>query len=166
MRAVTPTTQPNERRGIGRSVNPRTRVACCAVLVVATLAWALSAPSTVAFAAALVSVLVTVAVLAGLEETFSVHGTEIRHRTWLRSVTIDAKNLSAIELPDVESSARELLMVDADGQSISVPLSRMHDNDEFSRSLAALLESTPGHGTATTVDLRGRAIRASVDAAA
>lgn len=127
--------------------NPRRRVLACVFLVTVCVGWAVVAPSAGAFVMAVAAVAATVFVLSRLDETFSIRGTEIHHRTWLRSVTIDSANLTGIEHPDAESSVRELLMVDATGQSISVPLSRLNDGDEFARALAALLESTPLHST-------------------
>ncbi len=159
-----PAAKPKEKQPMR---NPQQRVLTCATLVTACVAWAVVAPSVPAFAVAVVAVVVMVFILSRLDETFSIRGTEIHHRTWLRSVTIDSANLTGLEHPDAESSVRELLMVDATGQSISVPLSRLNDGDEFAQALVALLDSTPNPSEPTRRDSdAGVDLEDVVDAAA
>jgi hypothetical protein len=107
---------------------------------VATLGLALAAPSTLSFSLVVIAALLTIVALSQLTESFSVVGRVIEHRTWLRSVSIDSDRIVNVERPDAESSVRELLMVDDEGRSISVPLSRLHDRDEFAVALAVLLD--------------------------
>jgi hypothetical protein len=115
-------------------------VLVCGAAAVGALGLALVAPSTLAFGLVVVAVVLTILALSQLTESFSVVGREIHHRTWLRSVTIDSDRIVTVERPDAESSVRELLMVDDAGRSISVPLSRLHDRDEFANALKALLD--------------------------
>jgi hypothetical protein len=98
-------------------------------------------PSTGAFAAVVIGLVLTVGGLARLTETYAIVDRVIHHHTWIRSVAIDANRIVTVERPDSESSVRELLVVDDQGRSISVPLSRLHDRDEFAIELEALLAS-------------------------
>jgi hypothetical protein len=124
-------------------VNRTTRriVALGALTTTIALVVAAVVPSTVAFAAVVLGLVLTVGGLARLTETYAIVDRVIHHHTWIRSVAIDANRIVAVERPDAESSVRELLVVDDQGRSISVPLSRLHDRDEFAIELEALLAS-------------------------
>jgi hypothetical protein len=125
-------------------------VLVCGGLTVAALGLALATPSNLAFGLVVVVAVLTVVALSQLTESFSVVGREIHHRTWLRSVAIDSDRIVTVERPDVESSVRELLMVDDAGRSISVPLSRLHDRDDFAIALEALLNAAPRSASLAT----------------
>jgi hypothetical protein len=146
MTATTPTTTPTTtvakaRIHVANSASnvAKNAVLACGALVVASLAFALVSPSKLAFGLVVAAAVATIVALGQLPESFSVVGREIHHRTWLRSVAIDSDRIVTVERPDAESSVRELLMVDDAGRSISVPLSRLHDRDDFAVALEALL---------------------------
>jgi hypothetical protein len=118
---------------------PKNAVLVLGGATVAALGLAVAAPSSLAFGLVVAVAVLTIVALSQLTESFSVVGRVIHHHTWLRSVSIDSDRIVNVERPDAESSVRELLMVDDEGRSISVPLSRLHDRDEFAIALEALL---------------------------
>jgi hypothetical protein len=117
--------------------------AVCAAATALAIGAAVAMPSSWALAAVVAGVVVTIVDGARITEIYAIVDRMIHHHTWIRSVAIDASRIVAVEHPDAESSVRELLMIDDEGRSISVPLSRLHDRDEFATALEALLESTP-----------------------
>lgn len=137
---ITTGSKPHVRVAAHPTDGGKNAVLVAGSLTIIALGFALVAPSKLAFGLVVVAAVLTVLALSQLSESFSVVGREIHHRTWLRSVAIDSDRIVTVERPDVESSVRELLVVDDAGRSISVPLSRLHDRDEFAVALEALLD--------------------------